>query len=72
MWTFEGDIEEQAMLLHEKCMKKEIPATVDNQEEEEMEEQTERPQENDQAAEVEEDQKMTEEAITGENEEAKV
>ena len=38
MWTFEGDIEEQAMLLHEKCMKKEIPATVDNQEEEEMEE----------------------------------
>ena len=46
MWTFEGDIEEQAMLLHEreKCMKKEIPAAVENQEDEEMEEEkTERP-----------------------------
>ena len=68
MWTFEGDIEEQAMLLHEKCMKKEIPAAAENQDDEDMEEEkTERPLENEQAAQADSDLKMDEEAIIGEN-----
>ena len=68
MWTFEGDIEEQAQLLHEKCMKKELPAVVEQQEDEEMEEEkTERPQENDQAAQADSDLRTTEEVITKEN-----
>ena len=56
------------MLLHEKCMKKEIPAAAENQDDEDIEEEkTERPLENDQAAQADSDLKMDEEAITGEN-----
>ena len=54
------------MLLHEreKCMKKEIPAAVENQEDEEMEEEkTERPQDNDQAAQADSEMRTTEEVI---------
>lgn len=53
MWTFEGDIEEQALLLHEKSMKKEIPTVgrVNQHSDAEM------------VDEKAEDMKMTEEAI---------